>query len=72
MVRWEAGQLTFSRDGEVVLRVRDPEPLPPGGVGMGCLEGSGGAFDNLELIPLHGGEEPGIPPGEEPREEREY
>lgn len=45
----EGGRLWLALDGRVVLEWQDPEPLPPGGIGLDATagEGASGAFEVL-------------------------
>ena len=48
------GQIQLRIGGRPVLGTQDPEPLHAGGIGFGCIEGSGFAFDAIALTPAPG------------------
>jgi len=50
-IRLRAGQLAVMVDNVHVLSARDPQPLPPGAIGFGCIDGTGFGFDDVEITP---------------------
>jgi len=48
------GTLNVWFDGEELLSYQDPDPLPPGTIGMGLEEGAPVYFDNLRVCELAG------------------
>ena len=45
------GRIVVRVGGRPLLEARDSDPLPAGGLGFGCIEGSGFAYDAITLTP---------------------
>jgi photosystem II stability/assembly factor-like uncharacterized protein len=62
----------ISLNGQLVLKVPDPDPLPPGGVGLSVQGQAKGEFDDLTLVSMGKAlqpEEPGATKGAPPTQE---